>query len=125
MALDASDASFKPGYRITWPVLGAQGFLALLCVGTGLFAPAFSAFARTLIAGVPASPLPETLYDLAAWKNTAAVILGGLTLFLLANTHPGKRIAEAIRNRPRGFHGLFVSFALGLAVLSFWLRGQL
>jgi hypothetical protein len=48
-----------------------------------------------------------------------------MTLFYLANTHPGKRMAAAIRNRPRGFHGLFVSFALGLAALSLWLRWQL
>jgi formate hydrogenlyase subunit 3/multisubunit Na+/H+ antiporter MnhD subunit len=115
---------FKPGYRITSPVIVAQVFLAILCIATGLYAPAFSAFASTLISGVPSSPLPGTLYDLAAWKNTATVILGGLALFLLASTRPGKRIAEAIRNRPRGFHGLFVSFALGLAALSLWLRWQ-
>jgi multicomponent Na+:H+ antiporter subunit D len=122
--LEASSTAFKPGYRISWPVLTAQGFLAALCVTTGLFAPAFSAFARTLISGVPSTPLPAVLYDLEAWKNTAIVILGGLTLFLLATTSPGKRVAEVIRNRPRGFHGLFVSFALGLAALSLWLRLQ-
>ena len=124
-ALGGQPPDFKPGYRITLPVLAAQGFLAALCVATGLFAPAFSAFARTLISGMPSASLPAVLYDLAAWKNTGTVILGGLSLFLLANTSPGKRIAEAIRNRPRGFHGLFVSFALGLAALSLWLRCQL
>lgn len=116
---------FKVGYRITGPVIVAQAFLASLCIATGLLAPTFSAFAGTLISGVPSAPLPATLYDLAAWKNTATVLLAGLALFLLANTHPGKRIAAAIRNRPRGFHGLFVSFALGLAALSLWLRWQL
>jgi multicomponent Na+:H+ antiporter subunit D len=116
---------FKIGYRITGSVMTAQAFLAGLCVATGLFAPAFSAFARTLIAGVSSAPLPPSLYDLGAWKTTATVILGGMTLFYLANTHPGKRMAAAIRNRPRGFHGLFVSFALGLAALSLWLRWQL
>jgi len=117
--------AFKNGYRITGPVIVAQAFLAGLCIATGLFAPAFSAFASTLISGVPSASLPAVLYDLAAWKNTATVIRGGLALFLLANTKPGKRVAEAIRNRPRGFHGLFVSFALGLAGLSLWLRWQL
>ncbi|MDX9959196.1 MAG: proton-conducting transporter membrane subunit [Spirochaetia bacterium] len=113
-----------PGYRITWPVIAAQAYLAVLCIATGLVAPAISAFARTLISGESSAPLPAALYNLSAWKNTALVLVGGILLFLLASTHPGKRIAAAVRNRPRGFHGLFVSFALGLAALSLWLQWQ-
>jgi len=114
-------SAFMSGYRIRWPVLASQAYLAALCVVSGFFAPKVSAFARTLISGRPSGPLPPVLYNLTAWKNTAIVILGGIVLFLIANTKSGKRIAATIRNRSRGFHGLFVSFALGLAALSLWL----
>jgi multicomponent Na+:H+ antiporter subunit D len=119
------DPQLKPHapYRISGPVLIAQALLASFCLASGIFAPSFSSFARTLIAGVVASPLPATLYDAAAWYNTAMVVAGGILLFLLASTKAGQWVAALIRNRPRGFHGLFVSFALGLAALSIWLRG--
>jgi formate hydrogenlyase subunit 3/multisubunit Na+/H+ antiporter MnhD subunit len=47
---------FKTGYRITRIVIVAQALLSSLCIATGLFAPAFSAFARTLISGMPSTP---------------------------------------------------------------------
>lgn len=110
----------KP-YRMNASVGLAQAILALACVATGLAAPAFYAAAVRYIGPPGACASVPALYGQAELQKTLIVIAGGVALYLATRTKPGKAVAKAIRERPRGFHGLFAAFCLGLAGLYFWM----
>ncbi len=99
----------------------AQTFLAILCLGTGIFAGPMYRFVVTLFAfGAPNGPAP-VLYSTQTLMNTLILITGGTAVFLLASTRIGHNILKIIRERPRDFQGLFVAFSLGVTGLSGWL----
>jgi multicomponent Na+:H+ antiporter subunit D len=116
-------AGLLPGKPIHPAIQISQGLLALLCLAGGLAGPFLSRFVMTLLGGgnVPKNTLPPQLYSPQNLQKTAVIAAAGVVLFLLVSTGPGKRLMHLIRSRPRGFQGLFLSFALGLAGLSFWL----
>lgn len=62
-----------------------------------------------------------SLYTLDNLLKTAWIILGGWLVFKLASGRIGSRVLTLIRDRPRDFQGLFLSFALGTAGLVAWL----
>ena len=103
----------------------AELFLAFLCLAAGLLAPQISLIAGRLLnpSGVNAmvKVVPPDLYSCDNLLKTAFTVLAGFIIFLLCSTKQGKNIMRLIRERPRSYHGLFVSFALGLAAMAAWL----
>lgn len=112
-----SGTSIHPAVQIS------QGLLALLCLAGGLAGPFLSRLVMTLLGtgAPPKGSLPPQLFSPQNLLKTAIIAGAGVILFLLASTGPGKGLMHLIRRRPRGFQGLFLSFALGLAGLSLWL----
>jgi len=107
--------------------LTAQSLLAVLCVAGGLAAHHILTIVGTLFSsgGTNSAVLP-VLYSSENLLKTGATTLGGILLFFIATSKPGSKVLHAIRNRPRSFQGLFVSFSLGTAVLAaFLLVGKL
>lgn len=117
---DSGAAQAKP-YRMSASVGLAQALLAVACVATGLAAPAFYAVAVRYIGPPGAYASVPALYGPAELQKTLIVIAGGVALYLATRTKAGKAVAKAIRERPRGFHGLFAAFCLGLAGLYIWM----
>ena len=98
--------------------LTAQSALAVLCIAGGLAAPHILTIVGTLLSrGGTNSAVPPTLYSTDNLLKTGATTLGGILLFFIATSKIGSRVLHTIRNRPRSFQGLFVSFSLGTAVL--------
>lgn len=120
-SLAAPEGAKAAPYRMSASVGLAQALLALACVGTGLAAPAFYAAAVRYIGPPGAYASVPALYGPAELGKTLIVIVGGGLLYLATRTKSGKAVAKAIRERPRGFHGLFAAFCLGLAGLYFWM----
>lgn len=136
----ATPARIHPAVRIS------QAFLALLCIGTGVFAPfmyrfvvrlfaagaagygesaafgagsaGFSAAERIYRAGLVPEP---ALYSLESLAVTLIAVAGGVAVFLLIGTGPGSRVLAFVHGRPRNFQGLFLAFALGAAGLAGWI----
>jgi len=107
----------------------AQGLLALACIGTGLGAPALFALTTELFSSGPraagttlgALARAPQLYSVDTLQTTLWILIGGIMVFLGAGTPWGSGLLRVVRERPRSFRGLFVSFSLGVAGLSAWL----
>ncbi|MBN1242055.1 MAG: hypothetical protein JXA15_05025 [Spirochaetales bacterium] len=101
----------------------ATATLAAACLAGGLAAPRLYRVVATALGAAPGATdaWSAALYAPAELLKTAGLAAGGLALFALARTAPGKALASAIRNRPRGFHGLFLALCLGMAALTAWL----
>ncbi len=126
-------ASFIKLSRIFWPgaktdgtdhrvkpqILAAEIILAALCVAGGIFAADLSGFVGTLIAGRPAEPLPSSFLLPETALKTGLTLAGGFLLFLAASGTSGRQLTAFVRRRPRHFSGLFFSFTMSLAALSF------
>jgi multicomponent Na+:H+ antiporter subunit D len=110
-----------PLYKAKKTVLIAQCILALACVAGGIAGPWFYRFVGSLLSGGSRSVSVLRLYDIDSLLNMGAIVLAGYALYKLALTGIGKRIAARIRERPRGFHGLFAAFSLGLGGLTLWI----
>lgn len=110
------------GNAAPWSVHGSQIVLAILCLLGGVAAPAIYAGVLRLLAVGPAAPEPSpAFFAPRPLAKTAFVALGGTALFFLAVSEKGSRALRIVRERPRSFQGLFVSFALGTAALAAWL----
>ena len=62
--------------------------------------------------------MPPDLYNVPeVLLKAGAVVLAGVVVYLLVSGQqdPERLFLKKIRERPRSFHGLFLSFALGLA----------
>jgi multicomponent Na+:H+ antiporter subunit D len=103
----------------------AELFLAFICLAAGLLSSQISLLAGRLLnpSGVNAvvKAIPPDLYSQSNLLKTAVTVIVGFILFLLCSTKQGKTVMRMIRERPRSYHGLFVSFALGLAAMAAWL----
>ncbi len=103
----------------------AQLFLSLLCLAAGIAAPRLSVLAGHLLnpAGIDAKVkvIPPALYSADSLIKTGIIIICGLIIYLLFKTIPGKSVLRIIRERPRSYSGLFISFSIGLAVMAGWL----
>ena len=126
--------------RISFPVRLSQGFLAIICLATGIAGPAiFRLLVRLFGSGVLAGniaasavsaststdvagniKIPE-VWTLATLQTTALVVAGGILLFFLADTAAGKKVATIIRERYRDFNGLFLAYILGTLALVIWM----
>jgi multicomponent Na+:H+ antiporter subunit D len=130
-------ASFIKLSRIFWPTksndtqplqrVGAsrmisQILLASLCVAGGIAAPwiytmvvdMMSVSQETIQAYLP-------LYSADTLLKTGFTVAAGTILFFAAVSTKGSAVLTRIRERPRSFRGLFISFALGTAGMAAWL----
>ncbi|MDC7240655.1 MAG: proton-conducting transporter membrane subunit [Spirochaetales bacterium] len=103
------------GYRLT-----AQFMLAGICVATGVAFPQVLDVTGRLLSGGQVLKQPN-LYGSATLLKTLYTALAGVGLFLLIQLKPMAHILHVIRERPRSFQGLFVSFSLATAALALWL----
>jgi len=112
--------------RANLPVGISQAMLALACVASGLAAPWLYGFVLRLLDSAASlgftslNPGPA-LYTADNLLKTLYMVLAGFVLFRLAVSALGSRLLSLVRDRHRGFHGLFLSFAVGLSVLCVWL----
>jgi len=115
----------KAGWQVKPSMLIAEIILGALCLAGGLAAPAISRFAGNLLkpegANFTINSIPPVLYSLDTLAKTGLITAAGVVLFLLCITPTGGRILKVIRERPRSFHGLFLSLALGIAGMAAWL----
>lgn len=111
----AGVAGSVPGLRIGGTMKASMLILASLCVATGLFADATTAAVSRLLGAPPPASGAFTAANLLKALQTLAL---GAAVFGLAMSKPGKRLAAAIRGRPRSFAGLVMAFLGGLAVLA-------
>lgn len=115
------------------PMTLSMGFLALMCILGGAAASRVFAFVYRLLdtagpvgaaaaAGSAASdPVSLQFFSADNLLKTVYITAGGIVLFFAAVSRPGSKVLKAVRERPRNFQGLFVSFSLGLAVLVLWM----
>lgn len=100
----------------------SQLLLAAMCIAGGFWTPAiFSTVGKMLSFGNSPSiqvPLPYTGDNLT---KTLFTVLGGIVLFLTIQNRGVAKVLKSIKDRPRSFHGLFVSFSLGTAALAAWI----
>jgi len=102
--------------------LSAQSILAVLCLAGGIAAPFVLNTVGTLLSkGGLNIAIQPVLYSTDNLVKTALTTIAGIVLFFLATSKTGSRILHLIRNRPRSFQGMFVSFSLGTAVLAAFL----
>jgi multicomponent Na+:H+ antiporter subunit D len=117
---EETDTQAGHGFRVTVSMKAAMMFLALACITTGLFSVRMGDFASALLGPAAGLAIP------AAWGGgelgkTGLTVLGGIALYALAASPPGRRTAKAIRERPRSFAGLVTAFIAGLAALGAFL----
>ena len=118
----ASQDPAVPPRRIHWAIHLSQGFLGLLCIIGGVAAPDIHAFVMRLLSASGNYTEPSLiLYSHENLMKTLITTVLGIALFFLATTKPGSAFLKAIRERPRNFQGLFVSFSLSVAALTAWL----
>ena len=103
------------GFRLT-----AQIFLAVLCIAGGVMATLILDSTGRLLSGGQILKQPG-LYSASTLTKTLLTTLCGAGLFLLVQLKSVSRILHIIRNRPRSFQGLFVSFSLATAALALWM----
>ena len=118
------EASPRPGTgRLSLTL--SMGFLGLLCIAGGAAASRIFSFVHRLLAGTggaaDTAPVSLAFFSTDNLLKTAYITAGGIALFFAATSRPGSKVLTRIRERPRSFQGLFVSFSLGLAVLILWL----
>lgn len=97
----------------------AQIIFAILCIAGGLGARYIVAYVGSLLspAGMEVS-IVVPLFTTDILLKTLWTVLGGVALFMIAISRPGTKILHLILVRPREFHGLFVSFSVGTALLA-------
>lgn len=105
-----------PEYRIHCSMKSALLILAGLCVASGLLAGPLGTFTGRLL-GVPFLGVKDVIYSASALIKTAITVVLGMFIFGIAISPPGKKLATAIRGRPRSFAGLVLAFISGLAAL--------
>ncbi len=111
----------KGGFKVAGARQISQGILALLCISTGIAAPAVSRGVTALLGKDMVKTVPPSLFSPSHFLKTAAVTAGGILLYLLISTKPGKKVLHMIRNRPKRFQGNFVALSLGMAALFWWI----
>lgn len=105
------------------PLTLSMGFLGLLCIAGGAAASRIFSFVYRLLGGAAgaAGAADPVFFSADNLLKTLYITAGGVVLFFAAVSGPGSKVLELVRERPRNFQGLFVSFSLGLAVLVLWL----
>jgi len=101
----------------------SQIFLAIMCIASGIFASRISLIVKKLLSTgiIDTNRVPPNLFSIQNLEKTAITVTAGIVLFLIVSTRPGKKILSLIRNRPRNFQGLFLSFSLGMFGLALWM----
>ena len=117
-----TSVSVKEPQPITWTMKVSQLFLAVLCIAGGIQTPHLFPLVLRLIAGNGVEIQTSIQFFSAdAFMKTAIITVFGALLFFLATTQKGSAVLRIVRERPRNFQGLFVSFSLGTAALAFWM----
>lgn len=97
-------------------------FLSILCLLGGIFTPFIFRIITALIYGSPLSISSRfTFFSTGNLLKSLYTTIAGLLLFLLVKGEKGSVIMKGIRERPRSFQGLFVSYSLATAVMAAWL----
>ncbi len=97
-------------------------FLGGLCVAGGAAAsPIFSFVTRMLSGSGGFRAVPVLFYTQENLLKTVYTTAGGILLFIIITSRAGSKFLTIVRERPRDFQGLFVSFSLGMAALALWL----
>lgn len=105
-------------FRMEKAMAVSMVLLASLCLATGWRASAVIAAVDSLL-GSPAAY--GGVFSAGKLVKAALSLPVGYAVFLAAVSAPGKRFASLIRERSRSFGGLFVGFAVALAVFAAWL----
>lgn len=113
---------FKPSVSKRLPLSVSMLFLGMLCVAGGVAAPEIFSFVNKMLS-VSGSfkPVAVSFFTQDNLLKTAYITVGGIILFIGVTSKVGSTILTVIRERPRDFQGLFVSFSLGMAMLALWL----
>lgn len=118
----AAQASLSTETTPYWPRLVAEVLLSLLCIAGGVASHLIIPVVSDLLA--PANVIAianANLFSTDSLVKTAWTVASGTLLFFAATSRPGSVVLRIVRERPRDFHGLFISFALGTAVLAGYL----
>ncbi|MCD6398255.1 MAG: hypothetical protein J7L71_12030 [Spirochaetaceae bacterium] len=109
--------------KVSGSVQISQIFLAIMCIASGIFASRISLIVKKLLSTgiIDTNRVPPNLFSIQNLEKTAITFTAGIVLFLIVSTGPGKKILSLIRNRPRNFQGLFLSFSLGMFGLALWM----
>ncbi|WP_422477712.1 complex I subunit 5 family protein [Pleomorphochaeta sp. DL1XJH-081] len=100
----------------------SQLLLAGLCIAGGMWTPTiFSLIGRMLSQGSALIIDVPPLYTVDNLLKILLTMVGGLLLYLALQNKLVAKVLKAIKDRPRSFHGLFVSFSVGTAALALWL----
>ena len=96
--------------------------LALLCLGTGLFAEQVIQFISSLLPGMQNVNVETSFFYKSdtVWK-TFWTVAGGIALFASSITKGGKKILTLLKHCRGGFTDLFLGFAVALSALSLYL----
>lgn len=117
LSLEIKTAQFSHFPRII-----AQVLLALLCIAGGVWGThMFPLVGSMLRGGLDVEVSTPSVYAPENLMNMLWTTLGGILLFILIQQRWIAKLLHLIKNRPRSFHGLFVSFSLGTAVLAWYL----
>ncbi|MBN2656391.1 MAG: hypothetical protein JXR86_04965 [Spirochaetales bacterium] len=97
-------------------------FLSLLCIAGGIFTPLIFRTVTALLSGSPLS-MGEGFSFFSAGNLMKSLYTAGagIFVFLLATGRRGGALLTKVRERPRSFQGLFVSYALAAAAMAGWL----
>ena len=110
---DGDDSSLRPGIL----AVIAMAFLALSCIGGGIFALPIARLLHTLTASGPAPYLPA-LYSVDKLLSTAGAAAAGIALYFLVSSPPGKHAAVKIRRYAPDLRTVLLLFLVGLAGFS-------
>lgn len=105
------------------PLTLSMGLLGVLCIAGGAAATPVFRFVYRLLGGSAgsASSAGPSFFAADNLLKTLYITAGGIVLFFAVRSRPGAKVLRKIRERPRNFQGLFVSFSFGIAVLVLWL----
>jgi multicomponent Na+:H+ antiporter subunit D len=113
--------SQKPDYR-RLPLSLSMIFLGGLCVAGGVAASSVFSFVNRMISATAGfQPVSVSFFTPDNLLKTVYITAGGVLLFIVVMSKAGSKFLTIIRERPRDFQGLFVSFSLGMAALALWL----
>ena len=115
----------KRQYKGKIPGALSISLLAILCIAGGVKTP----FIYSTVVSLLSDSLKGIYLGISffSWDNlvkTLFITAAGIILFLGATGKQGSSILKRIRERPRSFQGLFVSYAFATAVLVSWLYFQ-
>ena len=106
------------------PLTLSMTFLGSLCILGGAAASRVFSFVHRLLdtaGAADTAALSPAFFSPENLMKTVYISAGGIVLFFAVSSRPGSKLLKAVRERPRNFQGLFVSFSLGVAVLVLWL----